>query len=59
MAALGIFVHGVLAGLHLLGFVYNLKRKNWVDVTCHGLATGYDGYATVKHINQLAACDND
>lgn len=46
---LGVFVHGVLAGLHLLGFMYNLRRRNWGDVMAHGAATAYDMWAVTKH----------
>lgn len=55
LQSLGIFVHGVLAGLHLLGVAYNLKRKNWVDVSAHTLAAGYDIWATTKHVRKLGA----
>lgn len=53
LQALGCWVHGVLAGLHLLGVAYNLKRRNWVDVTAHSLAAGYDVWATTKHVRKL------
>ena len=33
--SLAAFVHGVLAGLHALGMVYNIKRRNWFDVAAH------------------------
>lgn len=58
--SLGIFVHGVLAGLHGLGAVYNAKRKNWLDVLAHSAALAYDTWAVVKHtkavdkLNKLA-----
>lgn len=50
---LGVFVHGLLAGLHLLGMAYNLKRRNWVDVACHGGAAVYDIWAVSKHARAL------
>lgn len=46
---LALFVHGILFGLHSLGFVYNLKRRNWFDVLVHGTAAGYDLYAVRRH----------
>lgn len=53
MQELGVFVHGVLAGLHMLGLVYNARRGNWVDVTAHGAAAVYDVYAVSKHMKAL------
>lgn len=50
---LGIFVHGVLSGLHILGIVYNAKRRNWLDVTAHGGAALYSGWAVAKHMQAL------
>lgn len=50
---LGVFVHGVLAGLHLLGLVYNARRRNWIDVAAHGFAAAYDVYAVSKHMKAL------
>lgn len=53
MAELGVFVHGLLAGLHLLGAAYNLRRRNWFDVTAHLSAAVYDGWAVHKHMRDL------
>ena len=50
---LGVFVHGVLTGLHVLGMVYNLKRRNWFDVVAHGGAAVYDTWAVAKHLRAL------
>ncbi len=50
---LATFVHGVLAGLHALGMIYNLKRRNWVDVAAHSAAMSYDLWATAKHVIAL------
>jgi len=50
---LATFVHGVLAGLHALGLVYNIKRRNWVDVAAHSAAMSYDMWATAKHVIAL------
>lgn len=53
ISSLGIFVHGILTGLHLLGLAHNIKRKNWFDVSCHGGAAIYDFYAVRKHMREL------
>lgn len=55
MQELGVFVHGVLAGLHILGAVYNFRRKNWLDVAAHTGAAGYDAWAFTKHLRNLDA----
>ena len=54
---LGVFVHGVLVGLHTLGIVYNLKRRNWLDVCIHGGAAIYDTWAVAKHLRALECPD--
>ena len=53
LQALGIFVHGVLAGLHTLGIVYNLRKRNWIDVAAHMGAGAYDLWATGRHVKAL------
>ena len=53
IAALGIFIHGVLTLGHAIGLVHNLKRRNWFDVAAHSFAMGYDLWATKKHMKQL------
>lgn len=57
MQSLGIFVHGVLTGLHALGLMYNLKRRNWFDAAAHTAAAAYSLSATAKHIRALETCD--
>jgi len=52
---LAIFVHGMLAGGHLLGVVYNAKHGNTGDVIAHSLAFVYDIYATSKHLKKSNA----
>lgn len=54
MTELGVFVHGALVGLHLLGVVYNLRRHNWVDMGAHTAAALYDTWAVHKHLRDLA-----
>lgn len=55
---LGVFVHGVLAGLHLLSLMYNLRRKNWLDVSVHSAAAAYDIYAVGKHHKRVREIDH-
>ena len=43
------FVHGTLSSLHLLGLVYNARRKNWWDVLAHSLAMVYSIRSAVHH----------
>jgi len=54
---LAVFVHGVLAGLHLLGVVYNIKRRNYFDITAHSAAFVYDVYAAGNHMKGTHASD--
>lgn len=50
---LGVFVHGALCALHLLGVVYNLRRGNRFDTAIHGVAALYDGHAVLTHLDAL------
>ncbi|HEY2931493.1 MAG TPA: hypothetical protein VGK99_07075 [Acidobacteriota bacterium] len=64
LQSLAIFVHGALASLHMLGVIYNLRRKNWAQAGIHGAAAAYDAWATSNHIvaiRRLPAmvCDSD
>lgn len=47
---LGVFVHGILAGLHCLGMFYNLRKRKYLDATIHGLALTYDAASAYKHM---------
>lgn len=47
--SLACFVHGVLFALHSLGVVYNVRRRNWWDISIHTSAAIYDLWATQKH----------
>lgn len=47
---LASFVHGCLSGLHLLGVVYNIRRKNKFDIAAHVLGVAYSVHATAHHI---------
>ena len=46
---LATFLHGNLFGLHTLGIVYNLKKRNYIDAAIHTVVGIYDLYATIKH----------
>lgn len=50
---LGMFIHGVLFGLHSLGVVYNFKRKNYFQATIHLVAGGYDLWAVNQHLKEV------
>ena len=50
---LAAFVHGALAFGHLLGLVYNMRRRNAFDMAMHGAALAYDTYAVVKHTRRI------
>ena len=47
--ALASFVHGALAAGHLLGCVYNLRKRNWYNLAVHAYAMGFSINATVHH----------
>jgi hypothetical protein len=50
---LGVFVHGMLASFHLLGVVYNMRKRNWSDTIIHGCGVIYDTVAVTKHMRRL------
>jgi hypothetical protein len=54
--ALACFVHGALTALHVLGMVYNCRRRNWWDVVAHLAAAGYDARSVRHHhrVEQIA-----
>lgn len=43
-------IHGLLAAGHGLGLVYNIRKKNWMDVAVHSVASTYDLWAMQKHL---------
>jgi hypothetical protein len=53
LEVLAIFVHGALSALHVLGAVYNVRKRNWFDVVAHSAAAGYDVWAVGKHAKRL------
>lgn len=46
-------VHGALSALHLLGIIYNLRRKRWPDLILHSIAFGYDIHSMNKHLKDI------
>ena len=46
------FVHGALFGLHALGVVYNIKRKNWQAAAIHFTVGMWDCIATKNHMKE-------
>jgi hypothetical protein len=55
MAELSVFVHGALTTLHILGIIYNMRRKNWFDSVMHFSAATYDCWAVNKHMKDIIA----
>ena len=53
------FCHGALASLHLIGVVYNLKRKHWYNVAIHGYALAFSLNATAHHAKICRNCDRE
>jgi hypothetical protein len=54
--ALACYVHGALTALHVLGAIYNYRRRNWWDVTAHVAAAAYDARSVRHHhrVEQIA-----
>lgn len=50
---LAVAVHGVLAALHFLGFIYNARRRNVFDSLVHAAGAIYDANAVRIHITSL------
>ena len=48
---LAAFVHGTLFGLHLIGAVYNIKRKNIPETTIHAAVGVWDLLCVVRHLS--------
>lgn len=46
-------VHGFLGFGHLLGIVYNARRKNKLDTVVHTLGLCYDARCAYKHYKAL------
>jgi len=51
---LGMFVHGVLAAFHFLGFVYHARKHHWWDAAIHGGALTYDVISVSQHHQNLS-----
>tara|TARA_Y100000310_G_C20535610_1_gene740709 strand:+ start:468 stop:671 length:204 start_codon:yes stop_codon:yes gene_type:complete len=52
LSSLAVFVHGSLFALHGLGFMYNLKRKNWQAATIHGATGIWDFVCAIRHLDE-------
>lgn len=50
---LATVVHAILAVLHVLALVFNVRRRNWLDALAHAAGVVYDGWATVRHGSRL------
>lgn len=46
---LATFVHGVLCSFHVLGALYNYKRRNYKQAALHVAVAGYDAWAVAHH----------
>lgn len=53
LSELSVFVHGVLAFGHALGFMYNWRRQNRLDCLIHAGALTYDIWALRQHLRDL------
>lgn len=51
------FTHGALASLHLLGVLYNIRRKHWYNVVVHGYALAFSLNATTHHARMCKGCE--
>ena len=47
---LGYCVHGFLVFGHALGTIYNIKKKNWLDIIIHGSALIYSAKSVHGHL---------
>lgn len=52
LSDLACFVHASLATLHVLGVIYNLKRKNWKNVCVHSFVFTYDVLSYRTHCRE-------
>lgn len=59
MQELAVFIHGVLFSFHVLGVLYNFKRKNKFDVIAHALAATYDAKAVHHHLSHLTVLNEE
>lgn len=50
--ALGIFAHGALTALHVLGVVFNWRRGNRVEAGMHVVAVACSAYAIHTHLQE-------
>ena len=53
MEEVAMFTHGLLFGIHCLGVFYNIRKKNYIDVTIHAAVAGYDLISAIGHYKEL------
>lgn len=53
MEIIACFVHGILAVLHFLGVIHNLRRKNWSQAGLHFAVMCYDFWAVIIHCKDV------
>lgn len=53
LEVMAVVIHGVLFSLHILGVIYNIRRKNTLDVLAHAVAATYDANAVFKHLTAI------
>ena len=49
LESLAKMVHGALFAGHILGVVYNLKKRRYLDVAFHTAAAAYDLVSAMRH----------
>lgn len=57
MHTTGAFIHGCLVMLHLIGVLYNAKRRNKADVVVHTLALAYSVRSMLHHTYACRGCE--
>ena len=55
LEVLASFVHGGITFGNLLGFVYNVKRKNWKWAAVHMIGVALHTKATLGHARESAS----
>ena len=53
LETLAMMVHSALATLHLLGAVYNFRKRNWDDTIIHSVVFAYDVHSAIRHARRL------
>ena len=53
LETLGVFVHGILFGLHALGLAHNIRKRKHLDILMHASAAAYDLWAVSTHLRSV------